>query len=142
MSTLEDNIKATDIPFVSHIGIKDENNELSLDFKEDVLNHIKTIHASAQFTLAETQSGLHLQKLFPELEGKVIPVLRDAQIKYKKPAQEKIIAFSSSDEEAIEKFKAQFEKKGRGSLQINIEVKDINDVLTSQATFTWFIQAL
>jgi acyl-coenzyme A thioesterase PaaI-like protein len=113
-----------------------------LDFNKNVLNHIKTIHASAQFTLAETQSGLHLQKLFPELEGKVIPVLRDAQIKYKKPAQEKIIAFSSSDEEAIEKFKTQFEKKGRGSLQINVEVKDVNDVLTSQATFTWFVQAL
>ena len=142
ISTLENNIKATDIPFVNHIGIKDENNELSLDFKENLLNHIKTIHASAQFTLAETQSGLHLQKLFPEIEGKVIPVLRDAQIKYKKPAQEKIIAFSSSDEEAIEKFKAQFEKKGRGSLQINVEVKDINDVLTSQATFTWFVQTL
>ena len=142
ISTLENNIKATDIPFVNHIGIKDENNKLSLDFKENVLNHIKTIHASAQFTLAETQSGLHLQKLFPELEGKVIPVLRDAQIKYKKPAQEKIIAFSSSDEEAIEKFKTQFEKKGRGSLQINVEVKDVNDVLTSQATFTWFVQAL
>ena len=139
---MENNIKATDIPFVNHIGIKDENNELSLDFKENVLNHIKTIHASAQFTLAETQSGLHLQKLFPELEGKVIPVLRDAQIKYKKPAQEKIIAFSSSDEEAIEKFKTQFGKKGRGSLQINVEVKDVNDVLTSQATFTWFVQAL
>jgi acyl-coenzyme A thioesterase PaaI-like protein len=135
-------LKATDIPFVNHIGIKDENNELSLDFNENILNHIKTIHASAQFTLAETQSGLHLQNLFPELEGKVIPVLRDAQIKYKKPAQEKIIAFSSADEEAIEKFKAQFEKKGRGSLQISVEVKDINDVLTSQATFTWFAQAL
>jgi len=136
------NLKATDIPFVNHIGIKDENNKLSLDFNENILNHIKTIHASAQFTLAETQSGLHLQKLFPELEGKVIAVLRDAQIKYKKPAQEKIIAFSSSDEEAIEKFKTQFEKKGRGSLQIHVEVKDINDVLTSQATFTWFFQAI
>ena len=135
-------MKATDIPFVNHIGIKDENNELSLEFKENVLNHVETIHASAQFTLAETQSGLHLQKLFPELEGKVLPVLRDAQIKYKKPAQEKIIAFSSADEEAIEKFKTQFEKKGRGSLQINVEIKDIDDVLTSQATFTWFVQAL
>ena len=135
-------MKATDIPFVNHIGIKDEHNELSLDFKENVLNHIKTIHASAQFTLAETQSGLHLQKLFPELEGKVLPVLRDAQIKYKKPAQEKIIAFSSANEEATEKFRLQFEKKGRGSLQINVEIKDINDVLTCQAVFTWFIQAL
>ena len=135
-------MKATEIPFVKHIGIEKENNELSLAFKEDVLNHIKTIHASAQFTLAETQSGLHLQNLFPELEGKVLPVLRDAQIKYKKPAQEKIIAFSSVDEEAIEKFSSQFEKKGRGLLQIDVEIKDIHDVLTAQATFTWFVQAL
>ncbi len=75
-------MKATDIPFVKHIGIEKQNNELSLAFKNDVLNHIKTIHASAQFTLAETQSGLHLQSIFPELKGKVIPVLRDAQIKY------------------------------------------------------------
>ena len=106
------------------------------------MNHIKTIHASAQFTLAETQSGIHLQSLFPELEGKVIPVLRDAQIKYKKPAQEKIIAYASTDEEAVEKFKSQFEKKGRGSLQIEVKIKDINDVLTCQATFTWFVQSL
>ncbi len=135
-------LKATDIPFVKHIGIEEQNDELSLDFKNDVLNHIKTIHASAQFTLAETQSGLHLQSLFPELEGKVIPVLRDAQIKYKKPAQEKIIAFSSADEKSVEKFKVQFEKKGRGSLQIEVKIKDINDVLTCQGIFTWFIQAL
>ena len=135
-------MKATDIPFVRHIGIEEKDSELSLNFKENILNHIKTIHASAQFTLAETQSGIHLQSLFPELEGKVVPVLRDAQIKYKKPAQERIIAFASADEEAIEKFKGQFDKKGRGSLQIEVVIKDINDVITCQATFTWFIQAL
>ena len=135
-------MKAEEIPFVKHIGIKEEDSELSLDFKSDVLNHVKTIHASAQFTLAETQSGLHLQRLFKELEGKVIPLLRDAQIKYKKPAQEKIMAFSSVSNDSILKFKSQYEKKGRGSIQIEVDVKDINDVLTSQATFTWFIQAL
>jgi len=135
-------LKAIEIPFVKHIGIEEENSVVSLDFKEDVLNHIQTIHASAQFTLAETQSGLHLQGLFPELEGKVLPVLRDAQIKYKKPAQEKITAFSSADEDAIEKFRSQFEKKGRGSLKIEVEIKDINDLLTCQAAFTWFVQAL
>jgi len=135
-------LKAIDIPFVRHIGIEEKSNELSLDFNENVLNHINTIHASAQFTLAETQSGIHLQSLFPELEGKVIPVLRDAQIKYKKPAQEKIIAFASADEEAIKKFKGQFDKKGKSSLQIEVKIKDINDVVTCQATFTWFIQKI
>ena len=135
-------MKVTDIPFVKHIGIEEQNNELSLRYSNTVLNHIKTIHASAQFTLAETQSGMHLQSLFPELTGKVIPVLRDAQIKYKKPAQEKIIAYASTEKEAIEKFRVQFSKKARGLLQINVSIKDINDVLTCQATFTWFIQGL
>jgi len=135
-------LNATDIPFVKHIGIENENSMLSLSFSDRVLNHINTIHASAQFTLAETQSGIQLQTLFPELEGKVVPVLRDAQIKYKKPAQEKIVAFSSVDDVAVEKFRAQFERKGRGSLQISVEVKDVNGVLTSQGIFTWFVQAL
>ena len=135
-------MNATDIPFVKHIGIENENSMLSLSFSDRVLNHINTIHASAQFTLAETQSGIQLQTLFPELEGKVVPVLRDAQIKYKKPAQEKIVAFSFVEDEAVEKFRVQFERKGRGSLQISVEVKDVNGVLTSQGIFTWFVQAL
>ena len=74
-------MQVTGIPFVKLVGIKDKNSTLFLDFKDDIKNHIETIHASAQFTLAETQSGLHLQKLFPELEGKAIPILRDAQFR-------------------------------------------------------------
>jgi acyl-coenzyme A thioesterase PaaI-like protein len=135
-------LEATDIPFVRHIGIEQENNALTLGFNENVMNHLKTIHASAQFALAETQSGVYLQTLFPELEGKAVPLLRDAQIKYRKPAMGKIAAFASSDDAAIQKFKMQFEKKGRGLLHVDVDVSDINNVLTSQATFTWFIQAL
>jgi acyl-coenzyme A thioesterase PaaI-like protein len=135
-------LKSSNIPFVNLVGIEQDKEKLSLDFKDNILNHIETIHASAQFALAETQSGMHLQTLFPELEGKVLPVLRDAQIKYKKPAIEKIVASASVSEEVVEKFKVQYEKKRRGSIQIDVNIKDINDVLTCQATFTWFVQAL
>ena len=135
-------MNVTEIPLVKHLGIEEKEGELSLDFKPDVLNHIETIHAAAQYALAETQSGLQLLELFPELEGKVIPILRDAQIKYKKPAQTKIIALASCDAESVEKFKAQFENKGRGTLQIDAQIKDINDAITSQASFTWLVQAL
>lgn len=105
-------------------------------------NHINTIHAGAQFTLAETQSGLYLQSLFPALKGKVLPLLREANIKYKRPANESIQAFASTTPENIEKFKQQFEKKGRASLQVVVDIKDSNGALSSQANFTWFIQAL
>ena len=131
-----------DVPFASFIGIKDNKDELSLDFKEQVQNHVKTIHASAQFTLAETKSGLYLVELFPELEGKVIPLLREANIKYKKPAEQKIFAYASIEEASIEKFKTTFDKKGRGSISVKVQIKDINDVLCSEGEFSWFVQAL
>ncbi|WP_052746149.1 YiiD C-terminal domain-containing protein [Sulfurovum lithotrophicum] len=134
-------IKATDIPFVRFIGIKEKEEILSLDLKKNVCNHVETIHAAAQFTLAETESGMRLQSLFPELEQKVIPLVRDAQIKYKKPAAKKITAHSFVEEEAIEKFKTQFGKKGRALLQIRVEIRDIDDTLTSETYITWFVQA-
>ena len=106
------------------------------------MNHLETIHAGAQFALAETQSGLYLQVLFPELEGKAVPLLRDAQIRYRNPARQKITAIAFSDNDAVEKFRGQLAKKGRGSLHVAVDVRDIDDVLVSQATFTWFVQML
>lgn len=134
-------IKATDIPFVKFIGIKEKDEKLSLELKNTVCNHVDTIHAAAQYTLAETESGMRLQSLFPELEQKVIPLLREGQIKYKKPAAKKIRAFSYVEDGAIEKFINSFEKKGRALLEIRVKIRDIDDVLTSEARFTWFVQA-
>jgi len=135
-------MKATEIPFINLVGIEQHKDELSLSIETKVLNHIQTIHAAAQFSLAEAQSGIYLQTLFPEMEGLVIPLLRDAQIKYKKPATQKIVAFPSIEEDSIIKFKEQFERKGRGTIQVDVKIKDIDDVLTTQATFTWFIQKI
>ena len=135
-------MEVTQIPFVKLLEINDEKEYLSLEYKKDILNHVQTIHASAQFTLAETQSGVLLQELFPDLEGKVIPLLRDATIKYKKPAQKKIYAFASVSDENLQKFQELFEKKGRGSVQVDVVVKDIDDVVTAVASFVWFVTRL
>jgi acyl-coenzyme A thioesterase PaaI-like protein len=95
----------TNIPFAKHIGIEyKEEGMLKLDATEVVQNHIQSIHASAQFTLAETQSGLHLQLSFPELVGKVVGVLRGATVKYKNPATTAIYAIANIEEKEKEKF--------------------------------------
>ncbi len=135
-------MQVTNIPFVKYIDIKQKNKNLYLEFNNNIYNDISTIHAGAQFTLAETQSGIYLQNLFPHLEGKVIPILRDAQIKYKKPAQSKITANPNITEESIEKFTKQFERKGRALIDISVDIIDINDVCASTATFSWFIQKI
>jgi len=131
------------IPFVKKVGITQaKEGYLELAFNDDTHNHLATMHASAQFTLAETASGEFLQTLFPELVGKVIPVLRDATVKFKRPAIKTIIAYPSISDEAQEKFNTQFAKKGRASISVNVEIKDIENTVTCIASYNWFVQKI
>lgn len=133
----------TQIPFAVTTGIsKTANGELQLHYTDSVLNHLQTIHASAQFTLAETASGELLLNLFPELADRVIPILRDACIKYKKPATKNIIAYPSIHQDNADKFKQQFNNKGRGSITVNVTLKDSDDTLVCSAEFNWFVQEI
>ena len=133
----------TQIPFAQHIGIeyKDEGT-LKLDSTDIVHNHLQGIHASAQFTLAETQSGLFLQQEFPELVGKVAGVLRGSTVKYKNPTTTSIYATATVEDSAKEKFLSQLERKGRAGISIIVELRDENEVITMVGTFDWFIHKI
>jgi len=129
------------LPFANFIGVKARNKkELQLSPHKDVENHIGTIHAAAQFTLAETQSGLYMLSLFPEYADDVVPLLRSSNIKYKFPATTELVALASVSEEEKNKFDKQFLKRGRAMLMVEVEVKDSNGVITMLGTFGWFIQ--
>ena len=130
----------TQIPFAKHIGIEyQDEGTLKLDSTDIVQNHLQGIHASAQFTLAETQSGLFLQKEFPKLVGKVAGVLRGSTVKYKNPATSSICAIATLEESVKEKFLSQLERKGRAGISIIVELQDENEVITMVGTFDWFI---
>lgn len=134
----------TDVPFSKHIGIKtsDEGEELILPFSDHVKNHLGTFHAGAQFSLMETASGDFLQQQFPELVGKVIPVLRKAEAKYKKPATSDLKAVASVAEETRQRFSQQFEQKGRGIISVDVELIDEDGIITTNAVYEWFIQSI
>jgi len=130
----------TQIPFVKHLGIeKNEEGILKLEPTLTVQNHIQTIHAAAQFTLAETQSGLYLQTLFPEYRGKVMPLLRESSVKYKKPATSTLTASAYVEEGVKEKFLIALKSKRRAIITVDVELRDENQVVTMRGDFTWFI---
>jgi len=131
----------TQIPFVKHIGIeRKEECTLKLEPTLIIQNHIQTIHASAQYALAETQSGLYLQTLFPKYVGQVVPLLRGSTVKYKNPAISTLTAYASVDDEVKGKFISFFERKGRGSIAVHIEVRDEKGTITMIGEFNWFIK--
>ena len=133
----------TQIPFAKHIGIEHKiEGTLKLGMTDVIQNHMQGIHASAQFALAETQSGLYLQETFPELEGKVVGMLRASTVKYKNPATSSIYAVANLAEAEKEKFLTQLERKGRAAMTVHVEVKDAEAVVTMQGDFQWYIQKI
>jgi acyl-coenzyme A thioesterase PaaI-like protein len=136
-------MKITKIPFIAKVGIKEnQDGYLVLDFDESIQNHLQSIHASALFALAETASGHALQMEFPDLAGKVVPLLRDSQIKFKKSATTAVTAYPEVSQEDIEKFQKQFDKKGRSVVPVTVDIKDSDGVVVCSGKFGWFVQTL
>lgn len=133
----------TQIPFTRHVGIaRQDENILRLEASDEVQNHLQTIHASAQFALAETQSGLFLQQAFPELAGKMVGVLHSSTVKYRRPAAGTIFAHASLKDSEKEKFLSQLERKGRAVISLAVELQDESQSVIMVGTFDWFIHVL
>ncbi len=135
-------MEVIEIPFVKYIGIEQNGSQLSLASSLKVENHIGTIHASAQFALAETQSGLFLEENFTDIEGEVLPLLRSSSVKYKSPATTQLRAIVSMSDEVKSKFKEKFLNRGRATISVEVELLDSDDVVTMVGTFVWFVQRL
>jgi len=122
------------------IGIEQDKKPLTLTLSEKNQNHVQTMHAGAQFILAETASGEYLISLFPSLHGKVLPLLRSSSIKYKKSALGKIYTSAKLDETEKERFEKQFEKKSRATIEVEVTLKDEQDEVVAIGVFSWFVQ--
>jgi len=133
----------TELPIIKAMGIEQrEDGRLVLDPSTAVFNPWQSIHATAQFALAETQSGLFLQSIFPEYKGKIVPLLRSSSLKYKSQATKTIEAIASIEEEEKSKFLKRFEAKGRASITVSVQVIESDGTVTMTAEFTWFIQSI
>ncbi len=130
-----------DIPFVSYLGIEEEQKDtLKLSSKPKLANHLGSIHAGVIYTLAETQSGLFLSKRYCELNKNVIPLLRSSNIRYKKQIKNFMIAKAWVEDELSERFEKQFSKKGRGSIEVMVEVLNEENEVCAVCEFVWFVQ--
>jgi len=135
-------MRAVEIPFVSHVGIEEQDEStLVLPLTQEVGNHVGTMHAAALFALAETQSGVFLQQLFPDYGAdEVLPLLRGSSVKYRAPATTTIHAVASVTREDQERFLMQFERKGRAGITVTVELKDSEETVVMTGEFSWFVQ--
>jgi acyl-coenzyme A thioesterase PaaI-like protein len=136
-------VKATDLALNRLLGMipapGGAPHLLELPFTPPLRNHVGTMHAAAQFALAEAASAECLQRHFGEAAGEVFAVVRGVEMKYRKPATGDLLAFGMPDENTRDHLVAELIARGRFAPVILIELKDRSGTLTLHAKFDWFI---
>ena len=131
----------TKIPFNQFIGLKTSDKSgylLMLDNRPEYRNHLDTVHASAQFALAEASSGAFLLNEFSEITD-IVPVVRKVETKYRKPAAGAVFSKAKLQETEKEEVLKALNEKGRTTLKVEVSLYDEADVLVMQSVFEWFV---
>jgi acyl-coenzyme A thioesterase PaaI-like protein len=136
-------VKAMDLAFSRALGLRDAppNAEhlLELPFTGLLHNHLGTMHAAAQFSLAEAASAECLQRRYGASVGEVFAVVRGVEVKYRKPATGDLLAYGRPDEATAAHLLSELADRGRTNAVILIDLKDRSGTLTFHGKFEWFI---
>ncbi len=131
-----------ELPFNSFLGIQiatEKTQLLRLPSGEQYLNHLGTVHASAQLALAEASSGEFLLRYFSSAAD-ILPVVRRIEAKFRKPANGTLTSTAAVPQETLDRLNADLTAKGRGLVPVNVDVWDESGAHVLSAVVEWFIQ--
>ena len=136
-------MRPTELAFNQLLGIRPApagaEHLLELPFTPPMRNHVGTMHAAAQFALAEAASAECLLRHFGQLDGKVQAVIRGVEARYRRPAQGDLLAYGSPDPATRAGLLTELATRGRTVAVILIDLKDRDGTLTFHGKFDWFI---
>jgi acyl-coenzyme A thioesterase PaaI-like protein len=136
-------LKATDLAYNQNLDIRlapaGAPHLLELPFSARICNHLGTVHAAAQFSLAEAASAECLQRCFAPAAGEVVAVMRRAEVKYRQAATGVLLAFGEPETSTREQLLAQLTRRHRAFAMILIDLKDRAGTLVFHGKFEWFI---
>jgi acyl-coenzyme A thioesterase PaaI-like protein len=135
-------VNVLNLPFNKILLIKESDvpgTVLMLDEGVRYQNHLGTVHASAQYALAEASSGEILERNFGDWNGAYFPVVRRVEVKYKHPAKGRLFSTGFIDADGAMKAKKELSEKGRALVDVIVKIVDDGKNVTFESTFTWFI---
>ena len=133
-------MNVADIPFNRFLGLRADGCVLALPADAKYQNHLGTVHAGAQFALAEAASGQWLLGRFGDAAGDYLAVVRHVDLKYRRPATGELVARAEVSEDEARQFRDTLERRGRASIEVRVQVMGPDQSATLEATFEWFAQ--
>lgn len=141
-------VKATDLALNRAIGIVDApagaTHLLEMPFAPLVTNHLGTVHAAAQFALAEAASAECLQREYGALVARysIQAIVRGVEVKYRRPATGDLLAFGRPDDDTLKNLPNDLATRTRCTAAVIIELKDRSGQTSFVGRFDWLISKL
>src|SRR5262245_6393636 len=135
----------TDLAITKALGMQlaSAGDEHILEMPESplLLNHVGSVHASAQFALAEACSGeFLLRHLGDDAQSQVFAVLRTSNVKFRRPAHGALRASARFADGVAETLATELASRGRALASVLVEVADTQGVVTMTGQYDWFLQ--
>jgi acyl-coenzyme A thioesterase PaaI-like protein len=128
------------VPFNQFLGLRASGAALKLAADPKYHNHLGTVHASAQFALAEAASGQWLLDHFGDAVAEYVAVVRHVDVKYRRPAAGELTAHASAPPEEPGHFLEALTRRGRATIEVRVHVVGNDGNATLEAVFEWFAQ--
>ena len=135
---------AASVPFVATVGyrvavIDGDEVTVTLPNRHELHNHIGTAHAAAAYGAAETATGAVLLNALGEDLGKLLPVLKNAEIKYTAPAVGVVSAVAKPRQDPASAIDACLDE-GRALLEVDCTIFSEDGSVNAESTFTWYLR--
>jgi acyl-coenzyme A thioesterase PaaI-like protein len=136
----ESNVNIAAIPFNRYLGLRADGAILTLPADPNYQNHLGTVHAGAQFALAEAASGQWLLNHFGAQAAGNLAVVRHADVKFRRPAAGELTAQADVAADEAERFLDTLSRRGRAAIEVGVRLLDAEGSVTLEASFEWFAQ--
>ncbi len=136
---------AASVPFVATVGyrvvgIEGDEVTVTVPDRHELHNHIGTAHAAAAFGAAETATGAVLLHAVGERLGRLVPVLKDATIKYTAPAVGVVSAVARPRQDPSQVIDACLDE-GRALLDVDCTLYGEDGSVNAESAFTWYLRS-
>lgn len=137
-------VMAEAVPFAKYVGVEllevgDGFASARLIQRQDLSNHIGTMHAGALFTLAETASGAAVAGVFMEMIGSLRPVAAEARVSYLKLAKG-LISCSATTSEPAEALRRRLHDEQKVVFDVLVDMFREGDQRVATMTVSWHVR--
>lgn len=134
------------IPFANHTGVRideldAENAVCTLEQRDEVENHIGSMHAGALFVLGEQASGAAYAAAFVDRMMSLRPVAAKAEINYLKIAKGTITARARVRDD-VEELKSTIDRDGKVRFAVDVSLTDAEGTEVATMVVDWHVKKL